>query len=787
MPRKTKRIGKRTAKTARRPARAAARHNAKTKKTPRVRNLGTIRLGLHLDRVAVLNAARKLSHMRPMDHQNSDGTLDLIVSQNHQASAENILGLHDKRALAWEVGRSRGMNPTYEPGFFPIDPSTDKEVAELMADFIATNRDRKAKGLEPLRRMEYGQDAGLDDPTMDAFLRMQRKPNPSGDFEDAKSAGYLGTILKSLDMNGQFYDVMREWPGRSFTLRRHDDGDLTASIRDANQTPIGAEVVVPQDQIADVYHYALHHGTLEGWEPGSGGYEPEGDEEDEYEYEPGELAADRENPQTYFYVRDRDSMSAATKRFASFDPALKMAVKMAQSAHNGVWAINMTHPDPNEDYWTPTYGYAKQDGSFVKTPLRNPESDLPKAHQLGYQLGLADRTADVERPGHTYETFAAEAIRGAGLRTPLAGDGVRTFIRGYEDGLRGRTGNPSPSVYYLVVAAPDPDPLAPLFYEASYGYLTKAKAEEGARKYQAEGYAWVLTQNDKVVAYQGMSSRQATLLGVSTRPGYKLDASDARQYNPADGAATRRAVLKKRDYFIEHEGPFPVTVHVAITGKNTKAFLAGTPLEIIDGPTNGGDVVVRVPGTGYYNWLRKRDLVISGPRRSNPADGAAGADEMYSTFHGSDPTETVVVEEVIVHHGNVAALGDLEELVVVTPRGHKVVLDFTADPPLLCSSSDGKQLLLRGGDMSIDLAAIKMNGSEWVKDVMVLGDVLSVTYRTAKTMDSGKVLSYEHKFTDPEGTKGGDRAYPVLTYDTLNNRLEFAGGTSINLEAGIVG
>lgn len=701
MPRKTKRIGKRTAKTARRPARAAARHNAKTKKTPRVRNLGTIRLGLHLDRVAVLNAARKLSHMRPMDHQNSDGTLDLIVSQNHQASAENILGLHDKRALAWEVGRSRGMNPTYEPGFFPIDPSTDKEVAELMADFIATNRDRKAKGLEPLRRMEYGQDAGLDDPTMDAFLRMQRKPNPSGDFEDAKSAGYLGTILKSLDMNGQFYDVMREWPGRSFTLRRHDDGDLTASIRDANQTPIGAEVVVPQDQIADVYHYALHHGTLEGWEPGSGGYEPEGDEEDEYEYEPGELAADRENPQTYFYVRDRDSMSAATKRFASFDPALKMAVKMAQSAHNGVWAINMTHPDPNEDYWTPTYGYAKQDGSFVKTPLRNPESDLPKAHQLGYQLGLADRTADVERPGHTYETFAAEAIRGAGLRTPLAGDGVRTFIRGYEDGLRGRTGNPSPSVYYLVVAAPDPDPLAPLFYEASYGYLTKAKAEEGARKYQAEGYAWVLTQNDKVVAYQGMSSRQATLLGVSTRPGYKLDASDARQYNPADGAA--------------------------------------------------------------------------------------GADEMYSTFHGSDPTETVVVEEVIVHHGNVAALGDLEELVVVTPRGHKVVLDFTADPPLLCSSSDGKQLLLRGGDMSIDLAAIKMNGSEWVKDVMVLGDVLSVTYRTAKTMDSGKVLSYEHKFTDPEGTKGGDRAYPVLTYDTLNNRLEFAGGTSINLEAGIVG
>jgi hypothetical protein len=188
---------------------------------------------------------------------------------------------------------------------------------------------------------------------------------------------------------------------------------------------------------------------------------------------------------------------------------------------------------------------------------------------------------------------------------------------------------------------------------------------------------------------------------------------------------------------------------------------------------------------GYYDGFSGRAAKMK--RVSNPADSAAAADEMYSTFHGSGPTETVEIHEEIVHHGDVAALGDLEELVIVTPRGHKVVLDFTADPPLLCSSSDGKQLLLRGGDMSIDLAAIKMNGDEWVKDVMVLGDVLSVTYHTAKTMDNGKVLSYEHKFTDPEGTKGGDRAYPVLTYDTLNNRLEFAGGTSINLEAGIVG
>jgi hypothetical protein len=95
--------------------------------------------------------------------------------------------------------------------------------------------------------------------------------NPAGDFEDSKATGYVGTILKTIERDGHFYDVMREHHGLSITIRRHDDGDLTAVVKDMNQNQRGPEVVLTQDQIQDVYHYALHHGTMEGWRPDSHG------------------------------------------------------------------------------------------------------------------------------------------------------------------------------------------------------------------------------------------------------------------------------------------------------------------------------------------------------------------------------------------------------------------------------------------------------------------------------------------------------------------------------------
>lgn len=154
-------------------------------------------------------------------------------------------------------------------------------------------------------------------------------------------------------------------------------------------------------------------------------------------------------------------------------------------------------------------------------------------------------------------------------------------------------------------------------------------------------------------------------------------------------------------------------------------------------------------------------------RRSNPADAAA---DLYREFHGVPSSEEVVVTEEVRYHGNLAGLGDLVEIVIKTPSGYKAVLDFDKSGVILCSSEDGKQLYLRGGDQSIDLDAIHMSGDEWLRDSMLLGMILKLTYRTAKKFDSLKVLDYEHKLGEESGVR------PELLYDVLNNQLSVAGG-----------
>lgn len=68
---------------------------------------------------------------------------------------------------------------------------------------------------------------------------------------------------------------------------------------------------------------------------------------------------------SYFFVRDQSYPAARTKKFASFEPALNMAAKMATTSHNGQWSINITNPDPNEDYWTPEYAVVNKDGTYT--------------------------------------------------------------------------------------------------------------------------------------------------------------------------------------------------------------------------------------------------------------------------------------------------------------------------------------------------------------------------------------------------------------------------------------
>lgn len=185
----------------------------------------------------------------------------------------------------------------------------------------------------------------------------------------------------------------------------------------------------------------------------------------------------------------------------------------------------------------------------------------------------------------------------------------------------------------------------------------------------------------------------------------------------------------------------------------------------------------RGKGKAAYFYKQNEWLRQTQGRRFNPADGAAA---LYEEFHGVPSEQETIITEDVQYHGNLAGLGHLVEIVVKTLSGYKAVLDFEGCDVLLCSSEDGKQLYLRGGDQSLDLAAIHMNGDEWVRDSMVIGSITHLTYRTAKQFDKLKKLDYEHRLGEESGVK------PELIYDVLNNALSISGGQYETQDVGIV-
>jgi hypothetical protein len=198
--------------------------------------------------------------------------------------------------------------------------------------------------------------------------------------------------------------------------------------------------------------------------------------------------------------------------------------------------------------------------------------------------------------------------------------------------------------------------------------------------------------------------------------------------------------------------------------------------------------------------------------RRNPESGAA---ELYQSFHGKPPEETVEIHEDIEEHGWLGNLGELTEIFVDTPTGYRLQLEWTGkeDTPFLAANEDGTQLYVKGGKQSVDLAKIKMDDTDWVKDRMVLGQfsppdpcskcggefvyspkmnrwqcseckhvanierekgpvdrVHNITYRTEKDFDDFAAIDYQHAL----GEETGDR--PTLEYDPRNELLFIAGG-----------
>jgi len=152
----------------------------------------------------------------------------------------------------------------------------------------------------------------------------------------------------------------------------------------------------------------------------------------------------------------------------------------------------------------------------------------------------------------------------------------------------------------------------------------------------------------------------------------------------------------------------------------------------------------------------------------NPEPEAAA---LYEDFHGRPPSEVKEIVTEREEHEWLTQLGTLVELKLNTLTNLDASIKFSgADAPDLCSSEDGRQLYIEGGNQEVDLAALKMDGDDWRKDSMVLGVIKEITYRTEKHFHKFDPIDYYHKLGEETGE------LPYLVYDPNNKLLSISGG-----------
>jgi hypothetical protein len=190
---------------------------------------------------------------------------------------------------------------------------------------------------------------------------------------------------------------------------------------------------------------------------------------------------------------------------------------------------------------------------------------------------------------------------------------------------------------------------------------------------------------------------------------------------------------------------------------------------------------------GYWDGLVQKKTPVN-RRRRNPEESAA---EVFEGFHGAEP-ETILEYRFEEHeHENLAGLGDLVELIIHTPFNKEVTIK-APDPESgdlnqvvkLCCSEDRTQLYFVGGEQEMPVEALEKMGfkadANDLKDLMLLGVLMEVTYRTKKGFDNFKLVDYYHGLGEETGVN------PVLLYDYRSGLMRVAGGQYVIEDRGIV-
>jgi hypothetical protein len=191
----------------------------------------------------------------------------------------------------------------------------------------------------------------------------------------------------------------------------------------------------------------------------------------------------------------------------------------------------------------------------------------------------------------------------------------------------------------------------------------------------------------------------------------------------------------------------------------------------------GGQIGAAAPnpgGSGYRPSARAASLRNPEPAQDDGSEEYKQASRTAALFHGRPVKEEISVTESIKEHDWYVSIGPLIKLKIRTLTKRNATLPFArtgeGKVELFCSP-DGRQFYLRGGDQELDLEPLGMGeGTEWYRDLMLIGEAKEITYQDQKKFHKFKIVDYFHKLGEVTKKK------PMLMYDSLAKKLQIVGG-----------
>lgn len=173
-------------------------------------------------------------------------------------------------------------------------------------------------------------------------------------------------------------------------------------------------------------------------------------------------------------------------------------------------------------------------------------------------------------------------------------------------------------------------------------------------------------------------------------------------------------------------------------------------------------------------------------KRKNPrtSEDLQRGVKVFQIFHGKDPQQVAEQQRSAAMRDTYVALGKLEYIDVVTPKGDLERIDFEGDGVKLASSTEGNQFYFIGGNQRLSDDSLKKLVEDPTKDMLDLGDAVEIQYAASKVHTNFEETSWYHKL----GEETGD--VPRLGYDRLKKEIFLVGGSyridlSVDVSPGI--